>query len=60
MSSALIALYHQTKIPICFWYRRGLNLRSLIQPSETLSVELIETHKLRIISLSLIHEIFFF
>ena len=41
----LITLYHQTKTPISFWCRRGLNLRSLIQPSETLPVELIETKK---------------
>ena len=34
------ALYHQTKTPIGFWYRRGLNSISLIQPLETLSVEL--------------------
>ena len=27
-----------------FWCRRVLNLRSLIQPSETLLVELTETH----------------
>ena len=36
------ALYHQTKIPIGFWYRRGLNARSLIQLSETLPVALIK------------------
>ena len=36
-------LYHQTKIPIGFWYRRGLNPKSLIQPSETLLVELTRT-----------------
>ena len=35
------ALYHQTKIPIGFWYKRGLNPKSLIQPSETLPVALI-------------------
>ena len=40
----MIALYHQTKTPIRFWCRWGLNSRSLIQPSETLLVELIETH----------------
>ena len=38
----MITLYHQTKIPISFLCRRGLNLRSLIHPSETLPVELIE------------------
>ena len=40
----MIVFYHQTKIPINFWCRRGLNPRSFIQPSETLPVELIETH----------------
>ena len=36
----IITLYHQTKTPISFLYRWGLNPRSLIQLSETLSVEL--------------------
>ena len=40
----MIALYHQTKTPISFWCRRELNPRSLIQPSETLPVELTKTH----------------
>ena len=39
----MIALYHQTKTPISFWCRWGLNPRSLIQPLETLPVELTET-----------------
>ena len=39
----MIALYHQTKTPISFWCRRELNLRSLIQPSEILPVELTGT-----------------
>ena len=39
----MIALYYQTKTPISFWCRRGLNHRSLIQPSETLLVELTGT-----------------
>ena len=38
------ALYYQTKSSIDFLCRRGLNLRSLIQPSETLLVKLIGTH----------------
>ena len=42
----MIALYRQTKTPINFWYRQGLNPRSLIQPSNTLLVELTETHDL--------------
>ena len=41
----MIAFYHQTKTPISFWCKQGLNPRSLIQPSETLPVEL--TGKLR-------------
>ena len=40
----IIALYYQTKTPISFWCRRRLNPRSLIQPSETLPVELTGTH----------------
>ena len=31
-------------VQISFWYRRGLSLRSLIQPSEILPVELTGTH----------------
>ena len=38
------ALYHHIKTLIDFWCRRKLNLRSLIQPSEILPVELTETH----------------
>ena len=40
----MIALYHQTKTPISFWCKWLLNLRSLIQLSETLPVELTGTH----------------
>ena len=40
----MIALYHQTKIPISFWYRRRLYLRSLIKPLDILPVELTGTH----------------
>ena len=40
----MIALYHQIKTPISFWCRWGLNPRSLIQPLETLPVELTGTH----------------
>ena len=36
----MINLYRQTKTLISFWYRRRLTLRSLIQPSETLTIEL--------------------
>ena len=42
----IIAIYHQTKTPISFWCRRRLNLKFLIQPSETLPVELTRTHEL--------------
>ena len=41
----MIVLYHQIKISIGFWCRRRLNPKSLIQPSETLPVELTGTHK---------------
>ena len=34
---------YQTKTPINFWCMRGLNLRSFIQPSEILHVELTRT-----------------
>ena len=44
----MIALYHQTKTPISFWCRRGLNPRSLIQPSETLPVKLTGTHYINV------------
>ena len=40
----MIVLYHLTKTPNNFLYRWGLNLRSLIQLSETLPIELIGTH----------------
>ena len=40
----MIALYYQTKTLMSFWCRRGLNLISLIQLSETFPVELTETH----------------
>ena len=42
----MITIYHQTKTSISFWYRRGLNPKSLIQPSETLAVELVGTHRM--------------
>ena len=37
-------LYHQIKTAINFQCRRGLNPKSLIQPSKTLPVEQTETH----------------
>ena len=40
----IITYYHQTKTPISFWCRRGLNPRSLIQPSEILPIELTGTY----------------
>ena len=42
----MIALYHQTKTPVSFWCRQGLNPRSLIQSSDTLLVELVGTHNI--------------
>ena len=41
----MIALYCQTKTSIGFLYRQRLNLRSLIQSSETLPVKINTTHK---------------
>ena len=43
----MTALYHQIKTLISFWCRRELNPRSLIQPSETLPIELTGTHLYR-------------
>ena len=43
-SFLIITLYLQTKAPIRFWCRQGLNLRFLIQPSKTLLVELTWTN----------------
>ena len=40
----MIVLYHYIKTPISFWCRRELNPKSLIQPSKTLPIELIETY----------------
>ena len=40
----MITFYHQTKISINFWCRSGLNLKSFIQPSKTLPVDLIGIH----------------
>ena len=40
----MIVFYHQTKTPINFWCRWGLNFRSFIQSLETLSIELAETY----------------
>ena len=43
-SLPMINIYHQIKTPISFWCKRGLNPRSLIQLSKTLSIELTEIH----------------
>ena len=48
-SLLMVALYHQTKTPISFWCSRELNLRSLIQPSDTLPIELTRTHEYKAI-----------
>ena len=42
----MISLYHQSKTLISFWCRWGLNPRSLIQPPETLPIELGGTHNI--------------
>ena len=38
--------YHQTKTLIDFWYRRRINSKFLIKPSETLPIKLTETPNL--------------
>ena len=43
----MIVIYYQTKTPICFWCKRRLNSRSLIQPSETLPAKLTGINFLR-------------
>ena len=43
------AFYYQIKTPIDFWYRRELNSKSLIQPSETLLIELTKTHAITLL-----------
>ena len=43
----IIDIYHQTKTSISFRCRRGLNPKSLIQPLETLAVELAGTHRMK-------------
>ena len=42
----MITLYHQTKTPISFWCKRGLNPRSFIQSSEILPFELVGTYNI--------------
>ena len=37
-------LCHQTKTPISFWCRQGLNSKSLIKSTKTLLITLTETH----------------
>ena len=49
----MIALFHQTKTPISFWCKWGLNRRSFIQPSKTLPVELTGTHSRDILYFSI-------
>ena len=48
----MIILYHQTKTLISFWCRQRLNLKSLIQPSEILPIELTGTHILKTLILA--------
>ena len=49
LSLLMIILFYKIETLIGFWYRRGLNPRSLIQPSETLPIELTGTHCMYII-----------
>ena len=44
-SFLIIAIYHRTKTLISFWRKQELNLKLLIQQLTTLSIELIETQK---------------
>ena len=44
MESASDNSFHQTKTPISFLYKLRLNLKSLIQLSKTLPVEVIRTY----------------
>ena len=46
----IIVFYYQTKTPIGFWCKQGLNPKCFIQPLETLSIELTETHILKKLS----------
>ena len=55
----MLAFYHQTKTPISFWYRWGLNPKSLIQTLEILPVELTGTHHHCSILIILLKCIFF-
>ena len=45
----MIVRYHQTKTLISFWCKRKLNSKSLIQPSETLPIELTGIHAYNLI-----------
>ena len=55
----MIVLYY-TRIPIGFWYMQELNLKSLIQSLETLSIELIRIHKYCIPNISLFQKVWEF
>ena len=56
----MMALYYQTKTLISFWYRRGLNSRSLIQLSKILSIELRKTKTMDLVGIIFMVEIFSF
>ena len=49
----MIAVYHQPKTPVGFWYKWGLDPKFLIQLSITLPVKLTRTHSACLISLVL-------
>ena len=55
----MIVLYYN-KTPIGFWYIHELNLKSLIQSLETLSIELIRIHKYCIPNISLFQKVWEF
>ena len=42
----MMVFYYQSMTPINFWYRQELNLKFLIQSSETLLIELTKTYKI--------------
>ena len=55
----MIVLYY-TRTLIGFWYIQELNLKSLIQSLETLSIELIRIHKYCIPNISLFQKVWEF
>ena len=56
----MIVLHYQTKTSIDFWYRRGLNLISLIQPLKILPIKLTGTHMNNFVNSLILLYIFYF